>query len=36
MNDRGEFKCIGRNAATEIGRSEVSDVSFVRVKGELS
>ncbi|TMW51270.1 hypothetical protein DOY81_003656, partial [Sarcophaga bullata] len=36
LNDRGEYKCIGRNAATEIGRSEVSDVSFVRVKGKFA
>lgn len=35
LNDRGEYKCIGRNAATEIGRPEASDVSFVRVKGKL-
>lgn len=34
MDDRGEYKCIGRNAATEIGKTEVSDVSYVRVKGK--
>lgn len=33
LEDRGEYKCIGRNAATEIGKTEASDVSFVRVKG---
>lgn len=35
LDDRGEFKCIGRNDANEYaGYAEASDVSFVRVKGE--
>ncbi|KAL9923053.1 uncharacterized protein LOC119634165 isoform X3 [Glossina fuscipes] len=37
LNDRGEFKCIARNAATEYANfQEASDVSFVRVKGKLA
>lgn len=34
LEDRGEYKCIGRNAATDNGKTEASDVSFVRVKGK--
>ncbi|XP_020713125.1 neuroplastin isoform X3 [Ceratitis capitata] len=37
LDDRGEFKCIGRNDANEYaGYAEASDVSFVRVKGKLA
>lgn len=37
LEDRGEYKCIGRNAATLYGGySEASDVSYVRVKGKLA
>lgn len=37
MNDRGEFKCIGRNAATEyLKKTEASDTSYVRVKGKFA
>ncbi|KAM7353034.1 immunoglobulin domain-containing protein Bsg isoform 2-T12 [Cochliomyia hominivorax] len=36
LDDRGEYKCIGRNAATDIGKTEASDVSFVRVKGKYA
>ena len=37
LDDRGEYKCIGRNSANELARySEASDVSFVRVKGKLA
>lgn len=36
LNDRGEYKCIGRNDATDYANGEeASDVSFVRVKGKL-
>lgn len=37
LDDRGEYKCIGRNAANEFAKySEASDVSYVRVKGKLA
>lgn len=37
LDDRGEYKCIGRNAANEFARyAEASDVSYVRVKGKLA
>jgi len=37
LEDRGEFKCIGRNIANDYaGYPEASDVSFVRVKGKLA
>ncbi|XP_054744419.1 uncharacterized protein LOC129248832, partial [Anastrepha obliqua] len=37
LDDRGEYKCIGRNDANEYADyAEASDVSFVRVKGKLA
>ncbi|XP_067623716.1 uncharacterized protein Bsg isoform X2 [Eurosta solidaginis] len=37
LDDRGDFKCIGRNAANEYADyAEASDTSFVRVKGKLA
>lgn len=37
LDDRGEYKCIGRNAATEYAKvPEASDTSFVRVKGKIT
>ncbi|XP_036328067.1 neuroplastin isoform X3 [Rhagoletis pomonella] len=37
LDDRGEFKCIGRNDANEYADyAEASDASFVRVKGKLA
>lgn len=35
LDDRGEFKCIARNLATDYANQPIaSDVSFVRVKGK--
>ncbi|KAI8125053.1 Basigin [Lucilia cuprina] len=37
MDDRGEYKCIGRNAATDYLKiAEASDASYVRVKGKFA
>ncbi|XP_073826505.1 immunoglobulin domain-containing protein Bsg [Musca autumnalis] len=37
LDDRGEYKCIGRNLATEYAKvPEASDTSFVRVKGKFA
>ncbi|XP_019847630.2 uncharacterized protein LOC105231126 [Bactrocera dorsalis] len=37
LDDRGEYKCIGRNDANEYaGYADASDASFVRVKGKLA
>lgn len=34
LDDRGEYKCIGQNAATEYANVQAAnDVSYVRVKG---
>lgn len=36
LDDRGEYKCIARNAATKYAAfAEASDTSMVRVKGNL-
>lgn len=41
LEDRGEYKCVGHNAATGVGkdkekRAEAYDVSYVRVKGKFA
>ncbi|XP_026843815.1 uncharacterized protein LOC6602227 isoform X1 [Drosophila persimilis] len=37
LDDRGEYKCIGRNAANDFGNSTVaSDFTTVRVKGKFA
>ncbi|SPP82037.1 blast:Hemicentin-1 [Drosophila guanche] len=37
LDDRGEYKCIGRNAANDYGNSTVaSDFTTVRVKGKFA
>uniref|UniRef100_A0A1I8NUC4 Ig-like domain-containing protein n=1 Tax=Stomoxys calcitrans TaxID=35570 RepID=A0A1I8NUC4_STOCA len=37
LDDRGEYKCIGRNAATDnVKVREASDTSFIRVKGKFA
>lgn len=36
LDDRGEYKCIAQNAATEYADMEAAkDVSYVRVKGKF-
>lgn len=37
LEDKGEYKCIGKNKATGINKiPEASDVTNVRVKGKFS
>lgn len=36
LEDKGEYKCVGKNKATGINKiAEASDVTNVRVKGEF-
>ncbi|XP_055839068.1 uncharacterized protein LOC129907052 [Episyrphus balteatus] len=37
LNDRGDYKCLGRNIINDLGISEpAGDISFVRVKGKFA